>query len=184
MSVIQIDNDPVDAEAREHPHHPWMVVGPGGTFRMRSDEHYPEEAPAHRVTVNSFLIDETPVTNRQFKDPLKVIDLSSQSDRGAKETDTRKIFCTGDHHEEKALTHRCRAWRDSRGRSGRFVPRLPSPDFYTWGYDTQLSYFLVRTSRHDNDGIERGLQRRWGCCVFASRRGPIAQHDRWRLAEL
>ncbi len=28
--------------------------------------HYPEEAPSHRVTVDSFWIDRTPVTNRQF----------------------------------------------------------------------------------------------------------------------
>ncbi|MGE7415091.1 formylglycine-generating enzyme family protein [Methylobacterium tarhaniae] len=38
-----------------------------GTFRMGSDRHYPEEAPAHRVTVDSFWIDETPVTNGQFQ---------------------------------------------------------------------------------------------------------------------
>jgi len=40
----------------------------GGAFRMGSDHHYPEEAPAHQVTVDSFWIDETPVTNRQFRD--------------------------------------------------------------------------------------------------------------------
>jgi formylglycine-generating enzyme required for sulfatase activity len=45
-----------------------MVFVPGGTFRMGSDRHYPEEAPAHRVTVDGFWIDRTPVTNRQFKD--------------------------------------------------------------------------------------------------------------------
>jgi formylglycine-generating enzyme required for sulfatase activity len=44
-----------------------MVWVPGGTFRMGSDKHYPEEAPAHRVTVDGFWIDRTPVTNRQFK---------------------------------------------------------------------------------------------------------------------
>ncbi|MDP4006062.1 formylglycine-generating enzyme family protein [Methylobacterium sp. NEAU K] len=41
---------------------------PGGTFRMGSDVHYPEEAPAHRVTVDGFWIDEAPVTNRRFRD--------------------------------------------------------------------------------------------------------------------
>ena len=45
-----------------------MVFIPGGTFRMGSDKHYPEEAPAHRVTVDGFFIDRTPVTNRQFKE--------------------------------------------------------------------------------------------------------------------
>src|ERR1700761_6550930 len=44
-----------------------MILIPGGTFRMGSDKHYPEEAPAHRVTVDDFWIDRTPVTNRQFK---------------------------------------------------------------------------------------------------------------------
>ena len=34
------------------------VVGcPGGTFTMGSDDHYPEEAPAHRVRVDAFSID-------------------------------------------------------------------------------------------------------------------------------
>ena len=38
----------------------------GGTFWMGSNSHYPEESPAHRATVDDFLIDRTPVTNRQF----------------------------------------------------------------------------------------------------------------------
>src|SRR5215469_11818851 len=45
-----------------------MVKIPGGTFRMGSDEHYPEEAPAHRVTISAFWIDAGPVTNRQFNE--------------------------------------------------------------------------------------------------------------------
>lgn len=39
---------------------------PGRTFVMGSDHHYPEEAPAHPVTVDGFWMMETPVTNRQF----------------------------------------------------------------------------------------------------------------------
>ena len=44
-----------------------MVWIPGGTFRMGSDRHYPEEAPVHRVTVDGFWIDRTPVTNAAFR---------------------------------------------------------------------------------------------------------------------
>jgi sulfatase modifying factor 1 len=45
-----------------------MRLVPGGTFRMGSDKHYPEEAPVHRVTVDTFRMDRTPVTNRQFRE--------------------------------------------------------------------------------------------------------------------
>lgn len=48
-----------------------MIWIPGGTFRMGSDRHYSEEAPSHRVSVDGFWIDRTPVTNRQFKDFVK-----------------------------------------------------------------------------------------------------------------
>ena len=48
-----------------------MVWIEGGAFRMGSDRHYPEEAPAHRVRVDGFWIDRTPVTNRQFREFVK-----------------------------------------------------------------------------------------------------------------
>jgi sulfatase modifying factor 1 len=54
---------PVDEQAVHHN----MVWISGGTFRMGSDKHYPEEAPVHRVTVDGFWIDRTPVTNRDFR---------------------------------------------------------------------------------------------------------------------
>jgi formylglycine-generating enzyme required for sulfatase activity len=44
-----------------------MVWIAGGTFRMGSDRHYPEEAPVHSVRLDGFWIDRTPVTNRQFR---------------------------------------------------------------------------------------------------------------------
>ena len=53
--------------AQAAPTHPNMVFIPGGSFRMGSDGHYPEEAPVHRVTVGGFWIDRTPVTNREFR---------------------------------------------------------------------------------------------------------------------
>src|SRR5438876_2196903 len=43
-----------------------MVWISGGTFSMGSNAHYPEEAPAHKVTVDGFWIDAHTVTNEQF----------------------------------------------------------------------------------------------------------------------
>lgn len=44
-----------------------MVWIEGGTFHMGSERHYPEERPVHRVRVDGFFMDETPVTNAQFR---------------------------------------------------------------------------------------------------------------------
>ena len=43
-----------------------MIELHAGVFRMGSDEHYPEEAPAHQVQVDGFSINPTTVTNEQF----------------------------------------------------------------------------------------------------------------------
>jgi sulfatase modifying factor 1 len=48
------------------PLHPGMVLIHGGEFIMGSENFYPEERPQRRVQINSFWIDQTPVTNRQF----------------------------------------------------------------------------------------------------------------------
>src|SRR4051794_13895032 len=62
MSVaLDTRSDPAEARAG------MIHIPGGGTFRMGSDKHYPEEAPAHRVTVDGFWMDRTPVTNRQFR---------------------------------------------------------------------------------------------------------------------
>ncbi len=50
---------------------PGMVLIAGGTFRMGSNGHYPDEAPAHLVTIGPFWIDRTPVTNHQFREFVK-----------------------------------------------------------------------------------------------------------------
>jgi formylglycine-generating enzyme required for sulfatase activity len=43
-----------------------MVWVPAATFRMGSDVHYREEAPAHRVAVSGFWIDRCQVTNKDY----------------------------------------------------------------------------------------------------------------------
>lgn len=43
-----------------------MIEIEGGVFLMGSNDHYPEERPAHKVRVGPFRIDRYPVTNREF----------------------------------------------------------------------------------------------------------------------
>jgi formylglycine-generating enzyme required for sulfatase activity len=44
-----------------------MAWIPGGVFLMGSNDHYAEEAPAHRVSVAGFWMDRCTVTNRDFR---------------------------------------------------------------------------------------------------------------------
>jgi formylglycine-generating enzyme len=44
-----------------------MVWISGGTFLMGSNDHYPEEAPAHRVSVNAYWMDRHTVMNAEFR---------------------------------------------------------------------------------------------------------------------
>jgi formylglycine-generating enzyme len=45
---------------------PDMLWVPGGTFRMGSEDFYPEERPVHDVAVDGFWMDRYTVTNEQF----------------------------------------------------------------------------------------------------------------------
>jgi len=58
MQLVAMPSDTVLAD---------MIYVPGGTFRMGSDTHYPEEAPVHWVRVGSFWMDRTPITNNDFR---------------------------------------------------------------------------------------------------------------------
>ena len=49
------------------PPHERMEWVPGGEFVMGSDRHYPEEAPARKVSVRGFWMDRCTVTNREFE---------------------------------------------------------------------------------------------------------------------
>jgi formylglycine-generating enzyme len=66
MSFAPSEAQPARASADDRLASTDMVFLPGGTFRMGSDRHYPEEAPSHLVAVDGFWIDRAPVTNRDF----------------------------------------------------------------------------------------------------------------------
>jgi formylglycine-generating enzyme required for sulfatase activity len=64
--LIAVLNKHLDDRLQEQGSHPGMVLLAGGTFRIGSNHHHTEEVPAHRVTVDGFWINCTPVINRQF----------------------------------------------------------------------------------------------------------------------
>jgi len=73
-----------------------MVRLPGGTFMMGHDgtfdtpfgpKSFPEEAPAHKVTVKEFWIDETEVTNAQFAAFIKATHYITFAERQVKPED-------------------------------------------------------------------------------------------------
>ena len=67
-NVVEIrEQKPYSQQPAINPPHKNMVWIPGGTFLMGSDQHYPEEAPVHRTTVDAFWMDQYTVTNADFR---------------------------------------------------------------------------------------------------------------------
>jgi formylglycine-generating enzyme len=64
--MTDVDVAAIGDPSRKQPPCPGMVWISAGMFWMGANNRYPEEAPAHRVSVDGFWIDATPVTNRQF----------------------------------------------------------------------------------------------------------------------
>lgn len=58
-----------------------MVFIKGGTFLMGSEEGYPEERPKREMTVESFWMDKTEVTNKQFADFVSATNYITFSER-------------------------------------------------------------------------------------------------------
>jgi len=58
-----------------------MVWIPGGTFMMGSNDHYPEEAPAHQVTVDGFWMDQYTITNALFSHFVEDTDYVTSAER-------------------------------------------------------------------------------------------------------
>ncbi len=59
----------------------------GGTFQMGCDRHYPEERPAHAVTVGGFWIDKYTITNEEFARFVNATRYVTLAERPAKAED-------------------------------------------------------------------------------------------------
>src|SRR5271157_4425837 len=57
----------IDLQHKRHPSTAGMVLIPAGRFLMGSEGWGESERPIHEVNLDAFWMDETPVTNRQFR---------------------------------------------------------------------------------------------------------------------
>jgi formylglycine-generating enzyme required for sulfatase activity len=102
---------------------------PGGTFRMGSDRHYPEEAPVHRVAVDGFWMDRTPVTNRQFRqfvDDTGYVTVAESRGRSLVFTQPQRAAALDDW--SRWAEYRCGAdWRHPCGHNSSIIGRDDHP---------------------------------------------------------
>jgi formylglycine-generating enzyme len=86
-SVTMTSDKQVRSQAPGKPPFENMVWIPGGTFLMGSDKHYPEEAPAHEVTVDGFWMDRHTVTNEEFRKFVEATKHVTSAERAPKAED-------------------------------------------------------------------------------------------------
>ena len=80
------------------PRHHDMTWIPGGTFRMGSEDFYPEERPVHEVGVDGFWMDYHEVTNEQFTRFVEATRYKTLAERPLNPADSswrpsQKILC-------------------------------------------------------------------------------------------
>jgi len=82
--VVDTKRSPVPARGPANANMSWI---PGGTFLMGSNDHYPEEAPEHSVTVRGFWMDQYVVTNAEFRRFVEATDYITLAERPANAAD-------------------------------------------------------------------------------------------------
>lgn len=80
-TATQAEDDVDPASGPKGPAPEGMVWVPGGEFVMGSDETYPEERPAHRVSVDGFWMDKHPVTFEAFAAFVEATDYKTVAER-------------------------------------------------------------------------------------------------------
>lgn len=81
--IASVDSGPAQHDASRD----GMVWIPGGLFLMGSDTHYPEEAPAHRVSVDGFWMDVCTISNREFARFVKATGYVTSAERAVDPSD-------------------------------------------------------------------------------------------------
>ncbi len=97
LSLFVTDLQSLDKKPKPKP--PGMVFIKGGDFSMGAKKNDPDalddEKPAHQVRISSFYLDETPVTNAQFKEFVQRTGYVTTAEKAPKLEDIRKQLPPG-----------------------------------------------------------------------------------------
>lgn len=126
-----------------------MVRLPGGTFTMGNDwaidvtvsgkpvkKAFPEESPAHQVTVDEFWIDETEVTNAQFAAFIKATNYITFAERPVKSGDAPgedQVDTPADGSNNGGIV-----FRENAASEGN--PKLPGRPIEWWRWDAEANW--------------------------------------------
>jgi formylglycine-generating enzyme required for sulfatase activity len=143
-----------------------LVELPAGSFRMGSTQFYPEEAPAHTVTVGAFAIERHPVTNAQFAefvDATGYLTIAEQALDPALYPDVAPVdlmpgalvFLATDGPVDLGDWRQWWGWEP-----GACWRRAFGPDSDTWNFDDRLDHPVVQVAYPDAAAYARWAGRR------------------------
>lgn len=125
-----------------------MVLIPAGEFLMGSED-FPDAVPVHKVSVKSFWMDETEVTNRQFAEFVKATGYLTAAERGGEPSaksvapEGSLVFCPQGELEHTLKRQdwwcfvRTASWRNTEGKGSDLDKRLDYPVVHVSWDDAQ-----------------------------------------------
>ena len=150
---------------------PELIEIPGGAFQMGRNNGPPQEIPAHQVSVQSFFVDKTEVTNAEYADFVRETNHSPPSHwNGTKPSFGQELWPVVNVSFEDANAFA--SWRSKRdGVSYRLPTEAEweyaarngeSNDLYPWGRDWKEKQAVLKEATPSTVGTHPAGNSRWG----------------------
>jgi formylglycine-generating enzyme required for sulfatase activity len=155
-----------------HPTPVGMKWVPGGTFAMGSNSpRFPDESPAHQVTLDGFWIDETEVTNAQFREFVNATKYLTVAERTPKREDfVGQVENVADIPAENLVA-------GSICFNSKFDPKMLRKDHPLWAY--QVWQYVAGASWKEPEGPGSNLEGRWDHPVVHVSWSDAMAYCRW-----
>jgi len=137
-----------------HPTPAGMRWIPGGSFTMGSNNpKFPDELPAHRVTLDGFWIDETEITNAQFREFVEATGYVTVAEKKPKPEDfAGQVENVADIPPENLVA-------GSICFNSKFDPKMLRKDHPLWPY--QVWKYVAGANWREPEGPGSNLEGRW-----------------------